>query len=216
MNFNLNDAPESNFPVTNTTNTPKSTYQKPGIYDNVRITEVVLGASSLNKIPYLELRTAGDNGELGKSNRMWLSTTIGKNLDGSPKKTSGWGITARNIVDLIIATHNVTRDEAKSMIDITEENKEKAQQMLVNKISNLLVGRPFRAKFKGEQGKPREDGSAGLVFATLDLVESMNIPKESSVLRFDSVRDVKAYTAWNSPAETESNTNSVEQDSLPF
>lgn len=203
MNFNLNDAPEPNV----NTNINIKQYQKPGIFDDVRVTEVVLGASSLNKVPYLEIRTVGANGEIGKSNRMWLSNTIGKNLDGTPKKTSGWGVTQRNLLDLIMATHNISREEAKPKLDVSDENKEKAYQKLVDTVSRLLVGKPFRGKFKGEQGKPREDGSAGAIFATLDLVESMNVPKESSSLRFDVTRDVKAHI---------SHAVSADNSDLPF
>lgn len=189
-NFNLNDAPESNV-----NNSDKKSYQKPGIYDNVVISGVTLGKSSLRNIPYLELQTVGPNGELGKSNRMWLSTTIGKNMDGTDKKTSGWGVTARNLIMILEATHNITREEAKAiqLVPENETNLEKQHAMLVNKVSTLLIGRPFRAKFKGEQSKPRPDGTPGLVFATLDLVESMNVPKDQSTLRFDTNRDIKLY-----------------------
>lgn len=215
-NFDLNAAPES---TNNNGNVDKKIYQKPGICDNTVVTGVVLGASSLNKVPYLELQTVGPNGELGKSNRMWLSTDIGKNIDGSLKKTSGWGVTARNIIMILEATHNITRDEAKA-IQLVPENpvdengkakyaKEQIHNMLATKLSTLLVGRPFRAKFKGEQSKPRPDGTPGLIFSTMDLVESMNVPKEQSFLRFDAARDIKLYE--NAPVNA-----GVANDDLPF
>jgi len=210
-NFNLSDAPESNV-----NNADKKTYQKPGIYENVVISGVSLGSSSLNKIPYLELQTVGPNGELGKSNRMWLSTTVGKNLDGSPKKTSGWGVTARNIVMILQATHNITREEATAiqLVPENETNTEKIHAILVNKLSTLLVGRPFRAKFKGEQSKPRPDGTPGLVFATLDLVESMSTPKDQSTLRFDPSRDIKLYEGY--VEVTDNIESSAKKSDLPF
>lgn len=210
-NFNLNDAPEK----TNNTNYEKKAYQQPGIYDNVKITEVVLGKSSLRSIPYMQLKTVGPNGELGRSNNMWLSTTVGKNLDGSPKKTSGWGVTARNLIEMIVATHNISHEEARAiqLVPDNENNTEKLHALLVNKVSALLIGKPFRGKFKGEQGKPREDGTPGLIYTTLDLVESMNIPASESKLRFDPAKDIKMYEG----VETiQGNETEAETEKSPF
>lgn len=220
MSFNLNDAPASNVPTVST-----KIYQKPGIAENVKISEVTLGKSSLNSVPYMELTTIGENGEIGKSNRMWLSTQIGKNNDGTLKKTSGWGVTARNIVELIMATHNITEEEAKAIELVpndapkeTEGDKEMLRNILIKKVASLLVGRQFRAKFKGKQAKPREDGSTGTIFATMDLVESINVPKAESKLRFDPSRDIEMYVDYSSNTNTTINPeiNKKDPNDLPF
>lgn len=185
-NYSLNDAPENTKPAT-TANANYQQYQKPGIYDNVRIIEVRLGKSSLNKIPYLELITAGVNGEQGKSNRMWLSKTIAKDNDGNPKKTSGWGVTQRNLLGLVEATYNMSEDEARKTEFVTGEfaDRDAEHEALRAGVEKMLKGRPFRAKFRGEQSQ------RGTIFAVLDLVESMNVPKESSKLYFNPDRDIK-------------------------
>lgn len=181
--FNLNDASDK----------LQTTYQKPGIA-NITITGVVLEETNLNKVPYIRLTTKSDAGDQGTSGRMFLST------DKKPdKKTTGWAITARNLVDIISASHNVSDDEAKAMIKAGNPTE------LVTKLSATLVGRKLRAKFKGETG------STGAVYATLDRVESLNVPQESTSLRFDATRDIKPYTG---PTVTEVSTESAAD--LPF
>ncbi len=176
-------------------------YQKVGVYPDVKVTEVVLEKSTVKQVPYLKLITSGANGEVGQSNKMFLSTTVGEG-----KKTSAWAITARNLVDLIMATHNVDEDTAKGMIVVENENQ------LLAKVSALLVGRPFRAKFKGEEGSKGN----GTIFATLAQVESMKVPSAESRLSFDPTRDIKKYEGpiLGSPADAPK--KEVDQDALPF
>jgi hypothetical protein len=187
--FNLNEANESTGSSVN--------YQKVGIYDNVKVTEVILAKTGLNQVPYMELKTVGEDGAVGKSNKMFLSTDVKPG-----KQTSAWAITARNILDLIVNTHNITRDEAKAiqLVNPAETNPEKAQADLVNKVASLLVGKPFRAKFRGEEGtKP------GVIWVSLDLTESMNVPKDQSMLRFDPARDIKKLIVPTATAATTTN-----------
>lgn len=175
MNFNLNAASEKTEPK-------GPQYQRPGIYDNVRVSGVNVEKTSVQQIPYLQLQTTGPNGELGKSGKMFLST---ETKEG--KKTSAWSVTARNLTDLIMATHNVDETAAKSMINVNSIEE------LVKVTSTLLVGRPFRAKFKGTEN------DRGSVYSELAGVESMNVAKENSRLRFDESRDIVKYVA---PAPT--------------
>lgn len=171
--FNLNDASEK----------LTTSYQKPGIAI-VTITGVVLEESSKAKVPYITLTTQSENGDLGKSGRMFLST------DTKPgKKSSGWAVTARNLVDIIVACKNVSEEEAKNMIAVNTKEE------LVTKLSAILVGRSLRAKFKGETSEK------GTVYATLDRVESLTVPADETALRFDAARDVKPFTGTTtSPA----------------
>ena len=184
--FNLNEASEKN----------TIDYQKPGIYDNVIITEVVAEKSSVKAVPYLKLVTKGTNGEVGSSARMFLSTVVGEG-----KKTSAWAITARHLVDLLKATNNVDEATAKSMINVENE------QQLISKVSALLVGKPFRAKFKGEEGQK------GGIFAVLSLVESMQVDKAASSLKFSIEKDIKKYEG---PKTTEAPTSAAVNSDLPF
>lgn len=190
MDFNLNDAPDK------TQNTGPS-YQKPGIADNTIVTEAVLLSTSTNTVPYMELRTQGPNGELGKSNKMFLSTDVKPG-----KKMSAWAVTSRNIVDLIVATHNVDEATAKGMLVA------KSQEEVVQKVSSLLVGRPFRAKFKGED----KDGK---IWASLDSAESMKISKADSKMKFDEYRDIRKAVPFTANNEVVNQSATAGND-LPF
>lgn len=189
--FNLQDASESQLSTVN--------YQKVGVYDNIKITEVVLAETSVNKVPYIELKTIGQNGEVGRSNKMFLST------DTKPgKTTSAWAITARNIVDLLVNTHNINRDEAKALIAVDNT------QQLVTKLSALLIGKPFRAKFKGEEGQ-----KPGVIYPTMDITESMKVPIAETRLSFNPDRDIKKYQG--PVAATIETVDSINgNDNLPF
>src|SRR5574343_772041 len=153
MNFDLNAASESK----------QTNYQSVGIHENVKITSVELKKSMSGK-PFLELKTEGAKGEVGKSSSMWLTE-------------AAWPVTARSLVDLLKATHNITEEEAKPMIAVANE------ETLATKVSALLVGRLFRAKFKGEQ-TPK-----GVVIALLAGAESMRIPAAESKLYFNESKD---------------------------
>lgn len=189
MSFNLKDAEEKQ---------SGTTYQKVGIYDNVKITNVLLDKSTVKQSPYIKLVTQGPNGEIGSSSAMYISNTKSEG-----KKTTAWAITAANLVNLITATQNCSDEEAKTMINVD------TPEQLVNKVSALLVGKPFRAKFKGEEAK----NGSGTVYATLGQVESMKIPKEGSSLRFNPEKDIKKYEG---PVVDGNTTTPAETSDLPF
>lgn len=186
--FNLSEASEGNTQLL---------YQTIGIHDNVMISEVVLEETSEKRVPYMKLVTKGANGEIGQSPKMFLGTEVKPG-----KKTSGWGVTARNLVDLIKATYNISEDEAKSKITNITSSEE-----LIQKVSALLVGKPFRAKFKGVTS------SKGLVFAELGQAESMRV--ENTAMHFDPIRDTKPFAgAITTVINTTEGINS--NDNLPF
>lgn len=200
MNFSLNVDDSSNEMSNNVA------YQKPGVYENVKVTEIISGKSNVKQTPYIRMKTINQNGEVGQSSYMYLSSEKGEG-----KKTSAWDITARNINDLICCTHNIGRDEAKAieLVSSNETNQEKQISMLVDKLSSLLVGRPFRAKFKGEQTK-----EGGAIFSTLDRVESMNVPSVATGLKFNPDKDIKMFL---SPDSVNSSIGTaVKNDDLPF
>lgn len=163
--FDLSQASEGNV---------SSNYQKPGIYDNVVISEVVLEETSRQKVPYLRLVTKDTDGAIGSSVKMFLGT---ETKEG--KQTSGFAITARNIVDLIIATHNIEEAAAKAMIKVA------TPQELVDKTAALLVGKPFRCKFKGTYTAKNN------IYAEIGQVESMRI--ETTRMNYKEARDIKPY-----------------------
>jgi hypothetical protein len=176
-------------------------YQEVGIYDNVKISGVELNKTTVNQVPYLRLLTEGENGEIGSSAKLFLSTTA-KNENSQ----SAWSVTARNLVNLIKATHNVDEDKAKAMID---PSKLKNEEDLRNKVQNLLVGRPFRAKFKGETSQK------GYVFAVLAQPESMKITETK--MKFDPAKDIKAFTPFAGQNTLEANVVPVsDTDENPF
>ena len=182
--FNLNAASERT----------ETKYQQPGI-STVTFKEVLLDNTKTNNVPFIKLVTEGENGEIGQSSQMFLSTEV-----KAGKKMAAWNVTARNIVDILVNAHNVDEATAKGMIAVENANQ------LVAKLSALLVGRKVRAKFKGETSQK------GNVFAILAQTESLNVPAEQSRLKFDPSRDIKPFAGIPSDA-TES--TAVESD-LPF
>ena len=96
MNFSLNVDDSSNEMSNNVS------YQKPGVYENVKVTEIISGKSNVKQTPYIRMKTVNQNGEVGQSAYMYLSSEKGEG-----KKIAAWDITARNINDLICCTHNI-------------------------------------------------------------------------------------------------------------
>ena len=183
MSFNLKQ--EEN--TTNSNGSPRVEYQKPGIHDNLIITDITVGKSSYKGSPFIELKTINQNNEVGRSAKMYLSTSVGEG-----KKMSAWDMTKRNISDLILATNNITKQEVENIELVpsnTNASLDEQYQMLAQKLSSLIVGKPFRGKFKGEQS------ATGIVYATLDKVENMNVPKVASSLRFNENTDIKLFVA---------------------
>ena len=183
MNFDLNAASEK------LVSTGK-TYQKPGIYDNVVIESISNGVSNKGN-KFITMNTVGANGELGRTPNMYLTD-------------AAWPMTARNLTDLIVATHNVSDDEAKAMIKVENETQ------LAAKLSAILVGRKFRAKFKGEQS------SSGTIFAQLGGSETMQVPTAETKLYFNEAKDVKLYEGTLQPRSSTAGVAETKTSDLPF
>lgn len=168
MGFNLSDAAEQNV--------NKVQWQKPGIYEKEVISKVNLGTASTGS-KYLQFETESASGEIGKSPQMNLKT---EKKEGST--VSAWQVTARNLKNYIMNTHNVTEAEADGMIEgiATEE-------ALHAKVTALLVGKPFRAKYKGVET------SKGFIIAELCGSESMKVSKEDSKLKYSVENDTVKY-----------------------
>lgn len=191
MSFNLSDAAEQQQSTGNQ-------YQKPGIYDNTVVSKVNLGSASTGS-QYIQFETTNANGEIGKSPQMYLNNT--PKGDGKP---TAWQITARNLRSYIMNTHNVTIEDADKMVSGVE-----SAEQLATKLSTLLVGRKFRAKFMGVQT------SRGKVIAELCGSESMQVAKESSRLTYNESSDFRPYKGT---IQTQEATPKVETETsdLPF
>ena len=185
--FNLNEASERT----------EKKYQQPGI-SVVTFKEVLLENTKTNNVPFIRLVTEGENGEIGQSSQMFLSTDVKPG-----KKMAAWNVTARNIVDILVNAHNVDEATAKNMIVVENANQR------VTKLSALLVGRKVRAKFKGQTS------SKGNVFAILSQTESLNVPSEQSRLKFDPSKDIEAF-AGTPESNTVSEGFGVATEESPF
>jgi len=163
----------------------KVTYQKPGIYDNVVITDIILGKSSWKGSPFIQMNTKNENGDVGRSSKMYLNT-----VPSEGKEKSAWDVTSKNIIELVVATNNISNKEAEEIQLVTTQSESQDAQYedLVKNLKNLLLNKPFRGKFKGEQTKEN-----GLIYSSLDKAESMNVPKLTSSLRFDETKDIKLF-----------------------
>lgn len=191
MSFNLKDA--------NAAKTSTVQYQRPGIYDNITVTKVNLGAASTGS-KYLQFETLGADGSVGKSPQMYLNNVV-----TNPDKPTAWSITARNLKNYIKNTHNVSEEEADKLIDGVE-----TEEQLAKKVSALLVGRPFRAKFSGVET------SKGAIIAELSGSESMKTPIGESRLKYDSTRDTKKYQGTSQATTVAAVSSQTTDSDLPF
>lgn len=185
--FDLNQASEGRVSIN---------YQTPGIFDNVVISEFVLEETSANKVPYIRYKTLGNGGEVGSSPKMFLSTDVKEG-----KKTSGWGVTARNIMELIKVTHNVDDAAAKTMMPAVSSKEELSQRL-----SALLINKPFRTKFKG---RTTEKGN---IIAEVAQVESMRV--SPTKMFFNPNRDIEPFSGTTTVGSGSGLTPA--NDGLPF
>lgn len=164
MEFNLNSASENK--------SNGKSYQEVGVFDNVKITAINSAINS-NGNKYIQMETVNEKGEVGRTPQMYVTE-------------KAWPITARSLVNLTMAINDVSEEEAK------KDSNFSTLEQLTSKLSALLVGKPFRAKFKGEES------SRGTIIAQLDTrygIESMKVPKEQSKLTFNEERDIRKYVA---------------------
>lgn len=182
MNFDLSAASEKKV-------VENKKYQQVGIYDNVVISSFELKQSSTGK-DFLSFNTLGANGEIGKSSSLWLTE-------------AAWPVTARTLVDLLVATNGVTDDEAKVMIAVA------TPQELLAKVTALLVGKKLRAVFHGEES------SKGNVIAVYKGCESMKVPSAETKLYFNASKHIKPYQGTIQKT-AEITAKSDETSDLPF
>ncbi len=121
----------------------KSMYQGAGVSERVTITEVVLNENATFNSKSITLNTINEHEQVGKSKRLSLSTEIREG-----KKTSGWVMTVKNLINFITSTTGMSTDEAKAVL-----NAGSAQE-LVTKLSTALVGKSARGVFGKREYAP--------------------------------------------------------------
>ncbi len=190
--LDLNDAKEEG-----TLNENK--YQEVGVWDNIRINTIMSGKSFTKQTPFIRIGTEGPNGELCESGDMYVSTDV---KEGST--LSAWSVTARKLVNLIMAVTGKSEDEAKAACKAADADD------LAKKLSAILVGKPFRGVFYGEeiQGKEGKNNWVKAYFAingtnkvkasTNYAAESMKVAKSASKLKFDESKHVQKLPVGDS------------------
>jgi hypothetical protein len=182
MNFSLNDAEDNKV---SKPRDPNTSYNAPGIYDNVVITDIKVDTTP-GRNHYIVPLTKSPEG-LGRSRKMYLNTDVKEG-----KTTSAWKITARQIVEIIKATNNMDDAQAKNSLGnltLSADGVNINAEELAAKLSAVIVGKPFRAVFHGEQRTNAEGITR--VYTEMMYVESMTVAKEQSKLKFDPAIHIK-------------------------
>jgi hypothetical protein len=196
--FNFNDAVEEN-------KKPEVSYIKsPGIYENVKAVKTSIEETSKNNVPYLKITFETSTGDLGFSNKMFLGNDKEK-AEREGKKATGFQVTARNIINLVKATNNVDDETAKGMLGDPASHEELAQQ-----VAALIVGKAFRAKFRGERD------AKGRVWPYWAESESMRVEKDNSKLRYNEQYDIRNQQGVTVVEGTEAINSPEGNDDLPF
>ena len=191
MSFSLNDAEDNKV---SKPRDPNTSYNAPGIYDNVVITDIKVDTTP-GRNHYIVPLTKSPEG-LGRSRKMYLNTDIKEG-----KTTSAWKITARQIVEIIKASNNWDDTQAKNSLgnlNLAADGVNINAEELAAKLSAVIVGKPFRAVFHGEQRTNAEGVTR--VYTEMMYVESMNVPKAESKLKFDPTIHVKTVSVNTTPA----------------
>jgi hypothetical protein len=185
MSFSLNDAEDNKV---SKPRDPNTLYNAPGIYDNVVITDIKVDTTP-GRNHYIVPLTKSPEG-LGRSRKMYLNTDVKEG-----KTTSAWKITARQIVEIIKASNNWDDTQAKNSLgnlNLSADGVNINAEELAAKLSAVIVGKPFRAVFHGEQRTNAEGVTR--VYTEMMYVESMNVPKAESKLKFDPAIHVKTVS----------------------
>lgn len=203
MSFSLNDAEDNKV---SKPRDPNTSYNAPGIYDNVVITDIKVDTPD-GRNHYIVPLTKSPEG-LGRSRKMYLNTDVKEG-----KTTSAWKITARQIVEIIKAANNWDDTQAKNSLgnlNLAADGVNINAEELAAKLSAVIVGKPFRAVFHGEKRTNAEGITR--VYTEMMYVENMNVPKAESKLKFDAAIHIKNVNI-NTTATTATATGS---NDLPF
>lgn len=170
-----------------------SKYQRAGVSEKVQITEFTINTNPSNGNKTISFKTINENGEIGSSKRLSLNTVVNEG-----KQTSGWKVTARTLINIIVAATGKSVDEAKAVLDAKNEEE------LVSKLTKTLIGKAFRGLFSSKEYQP---GKFAIELFAVEpvggkyLVYDFNNPKYNERLPL---------------AAGAINTNGAGEDQLPF
>lgn len=117
-----------------------SKYQSAGVSEKVIITEVALITNDNSGIKTIQFKTLNEQKQEGQSKRYSLNTTVNPG-----KQTSGWKVTAKNLLNIIMSATGKTLEESQAVL--LAEN----EQMLVKQLTNTLIGKEFRGLFSSRE-----------------------------------------------------------------
>lgn len=120
-----------------------SKWQLPGIAEQVSITEFKIIENEQWNTKYLEFKTINENSQEGKSKRFSLNTTV-----SAGKSVSGWDVTAKNLLNIIMSATGKSLDEAREVL------KADTVEKLVKNLENALIGKSFRGLFGSREYQP--------------------------------------------------------------
>lgn len=114
-------------------------YQRAGVSEKVTITEVVLNSNGDS----LTLKTSNELEEIGVSKRLSLKTVVGEG-----KKMSGWDVTARYLINLIVSATGKSIVDSKAVLTASSIDE------LIKNLAKTLVGKSFRGLFTSKEYAP--------------------------------------------------------------
>lgn len=169
-------------------------YQTAGVNEEVKITDISL-VELANGTKVIEMKTINENNQEGKSKRLYLDTTV-----KAGNTTSAWTISAKYLVNIVMAAKNCSVEEAKTHLRAENESA------LVKNLNDALLGKPFRGLFSSKEYQPGK-------FA-IELYSAE--PKGGTRLVFDPSNRYMNSVLPKMPEDTGALPTAKAKDDLPF
>jgi hypothetical protein len=154
---------------------PANKYLDAGIHE-VKITEYKVGTNSVGN-GYVDITVKNEDGSTAQ-NRYSLSQTVNPG-----KQKCAWDITKNQLFQLCIATGTTQEKFKEKTSNVT------TQEQLVEVLSALSVGKPFRIKLIGEETIYKNSTFVRAKFANGRFAET--IGTNPTNLKFNPERDIK-------------------------
>jgi hypothetical protein len=155
-----------------------SKYQGAGVNEKVAITEINLVELASGK-KVIEMKTINEHNQEGKSRRLYLDTNVSEG-----RSASAWTVSAKYLLNLIMAANKSTSEEAKVVLKADNEVG------LVKNLNTALIGKPFRGLFSSKEYQPgkfaielygsESIGGTRLVFDANNVYMNSLLPKASA------------------------------------
>ena len=179
-----------------TTASPSGVNQilEPGLH-LVKTEKIEHGLSQNTKAPFLDWFVVNDQNQR-LNNRYYLNTSVAEG-----KTKSAWDISQNAILQLVMASNNLSEEAAKSKLnELVKSVTNEAE--LSAKLSNLCVGKEFRIKVVGKETIGGKGNFIKSEFGSIPFAEST---KESK-LKFDIDKNIKRLPSIQATPTTD-NTN---------